>query len=109
MKTVIFKNPQGDEINEKFKVVEDRGDRLLVELICDMPIPPTFVYLKSEMIYESDVKLLNFKEKINNMSPDIEKEIYDILEIMNYKESSNFSFSLDFWRKFVNYVNNFDK
>ena len=49
MKTVIFKNPIGNEINEKFKVVEDRGDKFLVELICDLPIRPTFVYLKSDL------------------------------------------------------------
>lgn len=64
MKTVIFKNPIGNEINERFKnerfkVVEDRGDRLLVQLICadmDKPwfIAPHFLYLKSDMKDENE-------------------------------------------------------
>lgn len=39
-----------DEASERFTVLEDRGERLLVEFICDMPIAPTFVYLSADMV-----------------------------------------------------------
>lgn len=39
-----------DEATERFTVVELRGDRVLVELVCDMPIRPQFVYMLSDLI-----------------------------------------------------------
>lgn len=33
-----------------FTVVEPRGDRTLVRLVCDLPIPPTFVYLTADLV-----------------------------------------------------------
>jgi hypothetical protein len=33
-----------DEASERFRVLELRGDRILVEAICDMQVKPTFVY-----------------------------------------------------------------
>jgi hypothetical protein len=33
-----------DEANERFLVLEMRGDRVLVEAVCDMRLRPTFVY-----------------------------------------------------------------
>jgi hypothetical protein len=33
-----------DEAAERFRVLEDRGDRVLVEFICDLAIAPTYVY-----------------------------------------------------------------
>lgn len=45
-----FKYPQtSTEIDERFQLIEDRGDRLLVELVCDMRVRPTFVYLTDDM------------------------------------------------------------
>ena len=29
-----------EEAEARYRVVEDNGDRLIVEYICDMPIPP---------------------------------------------------------------------
>jgi len=48
--TVKFSQPQTpEETRERFIVLEDRGDRVLVEAVCDMAIRPTFVYLKNEL------------------------------------------------------------
>lgn len=45
-----FKHPQTPiEIDERFQLIEDRGDRLLVEFVCDMRVRPTFVYLTDDM------------------------------------------------------------
>lgn len=45
-----FKNPQNkDEEQERFVLVEDRGDRMLVEFVCDMGIRPVFVYATEEL------------------------------------------------------------
>lgn len=47
---VMFSDPQTeDEALEVFTVLECRGDRVLVEFDCAMPIRPTFVYLIAEM------------------------------------------------------------
>jgi hypothetical protein len=40
--TVKFTRPQdAREAAARFKLVEDRGDRVLIELICNLPIRPT--------------------------------------------------------------------
>lgn len=39
-----------DERQERFTVVELRGDRVLVEFICDMNIRPSFVYLTADLV-----------------------------------------------------------
>ena len=39
-----------DEATERFVVVELRGERVLVEFICDMPIRPTFVYIAADLV-----------------------------------------------------------
>ena len=41
-----------DERQERFKVCELRGARLLVEFMCDMSIRPTFVYLAADLVAE---------------------------------------------------------
>lgn len=48
---VRFAAPQtADEQTERFEVLEDRGPRLLVQLVCHLTIKPTFVYLASDLI-----------------------------------------------------------
>lgn len=43
--TVKLVTPMPDESGlERFRVLEMRGDRVLVEFICDLRIPPTYVY-----------------------------------------------------------------
>ncbi len=43
--TVKLVTPMPDESgSERFRVLEMRGDRVLVEFICDLRIPPTYVY-----------------------------------------------------------------
>ncbi len=39
-----------DEATEIFTVIELRGPRLLVELVCDMHIKPMFVYDAEDLI-----------------------------------------------------------
>jgi hypothetical protein len=41
-----------DECQERFKVLEFRGARVLVEFICDMSLRPTFVYLAADLVAE---------------------------------------------------------
>lgn len=38
----------GDERCE-FDVIEDNGDRVLVRLVCDLPIRPVNVYLRNQL------------------------------------------------------------
>jgi hypothetical protein len=40
---------QGDE-ELRFIVLEDKGDRVLVQAVVDLPFPPTYTYLKSELV-----------------------------------------------------------
>jgi hypothetical protein len=48
---VRFKFPDGkDEEKLKMRVLEDRGDRVLVEAMNGMAILPTFVYRKDDLI-----------------------------------------------------------
>ncbi len=48
--TVKMVEPTPDESGlERFRVLELRGDRVLVEFICDLPIPPTYVFQVSEV------------------------------------------------------------
>jgi hypothetical protein len=47
---VKFAEPQtADEESERFVVVELRGDRVLVESDCGVPIRPQFVYSCAEL------------------------------------------------------------
>jgi len=39
----------GDD-DARFVVTEDNGDRLFVRLVCDLPIPPTSLVRRSEMV-----------------------------------------------------------
>ena len=48
-KTVKLANPGPGEESARFVVAEDNGDRLLVRLICNLPIPPV------ELVRPSDV------------------------------------------------------
>jgi hypothetical protein len=49
-KTVKFVTPAtAEEAEERFIVLELRGDRVLVEFICDLAIRPTFVYLIQDL------------------------------------------------------------
>ena len=57
-----MKNPTDQESAEVYKVIEDRGDRVLVEeiAVCQkMAIRPTAVYLKSDITptFSSDVNV----------------------------------------------------
>lgn len=48
---VRFKEPQSvDEESERFAVIELRGDRVLVEFICDMRLKPTFSYWARDLV-----------------------------------------------------------
>jgi hypothetical protein len=50
---VKFVAPVSDnERHERFKVLELRGPRVLVEFVCDMSIRPTFVYLAADLVAE---------------------------------------------------------
>jgi hypothetical protein len=45
-----FRNPSTpDEALERFRLVEYRGDRMLVEFVCSMAIPPRFVYPSADL------------------------------------------------------------
>lgn len=48
--------PTPDETgSERFRVLELRGDRVLVEFVCDLRFPPTYVYPTGEVeIVEMD-------------------------------------------------------
>lgn len=49
--TVRFTEPKSpDEETERFIVLELRGDRVLVEFVCDMRIKPTHVYLAADLV-----------------------------------------------------------
>jgi len=39
-----------DERGENFTVLELRGERALVEFVCEMNIRPTFVYLAADLM-----------------------------------------------------------
>jgi hypothetical protein len=48
---VKYANPQCVmEIGQTFTVIEDRGDRLLVEAICNMPLKPQNCFAKSQYV-----------------------------------------------------------
>ena len=48
---VKFTAPLNDnERQERFTVIELRGNRVLVEFICDMSIRPTFVFLSADLV-----------------------------------------------------------
>lgn len=48
---VKFTNPMSaEESAERFTIVELRGNRVLVELVCDDTIAPTFVYPMADLI-----------------------------------------------------------
>ncbi len=48
---VRFLQPSSDdESGERFRVLELRENRVLVEAICDMRVKPTFVYLACDLI-----------------------------------------------------------
>lgn len=50
---VRFAEPQTkDEEEERFVLLELRGDRALVELVCEMSIRPTFVYRTAELVVD---------------------------------------------------------
>lgn len=38
------------EADERFTVVEHRGDRVLCEFVCDMAIKPQSVYLRADLV-----------------------------------------------------------
>lgn len=42
-----------DEKSERFVVLELRGERTLVEFVCEMNIKPTFVYRTADLVVES--------------------------------------------------------
>lgn len=47
---VKFKDPtSATEARERFTVIELRGDRTLVEFVCALPLPPTFVYPSDQL------------------------------------------------------------
>jgi hypothetical protein len=47
---VKFKEPEdAQEAAVRFVVAELRGDRVEVILVCDLPLPPRFVYLTADL------------------------------------------------------------
>ena len=47
---VRFREPlTREEEGERFEVLEMRGERVLVVSLCDLPIPPTYVYLAADL------------------------------------------------------------
>jgi hypothetical protein len=48
-KTVRLANPVKGEESVRYVVVEDNGDRLLIRLICDLPIPPVELVRREEV------------------------------------------------------------
>ena len=46
---VKYSRPLQDEEDMRFLLVEDNGDRVLIELICDLPIPPRECVAKDEI------------------------------------------------------------
>lgn len=40
------------EAKERFEVIEDNGDRLIIRFVCELPIPPT------QVVRRDDVKLV---------------------------------------------------
>ena len=46
---VKYSRPLRDEENMRFILVEDNGDRVLIELICNLPIPPRECVAKEEI------------------------------------------------------------
>lgn len=47
---VKFTNPQADEINDRFILLENPdGDRVLAQAIVDMPIRPTYIFRTEEL------------------------------------------------------------
>lgn len=50
-KRVRLASPVAGEEDARYLVVEDNGDRLLVKLVCDLPIPPV------ELLRPNDVKI----------------------------------------------------
>lgn len=53
-------------------------------------------------------KLLQLKEKVTKMIPEIENEIYEICESLNYTNSSKFSYNIDNFRRFTEYLLSFE-
>lgn len=47
---VEFARPVPEDGDAAMVVVEDRGDRVLVVHLVDLPIRPTSVYLKSDLV-----------------------------------------------------------
>lgn len=48
--TVKMVQPTPDESGlERFRVLELRGDRVLVEFLCDLRVPPTYVFPLSDV------------------------------------------------------------
>lgn len=46
---VEFKNPFEDERGLTFRVLEERGDRILIQAICDLPYPPSQTVLRADL------------------------------------------------------------
>ena len=49
-KIVKYSRPQPGEEDARFVLVEDNGDRVLIELICDLPIHPRECVPKDEIV-----------------------------------------------------------
>jgi hypothetical protein len=48
--TVQFKEGlYSDEVGARYKVVEINGDRVIIEFICELPIPPQSIAMLSEL------------------------------------------------------------
>jgi hypothetical protein len=48
---VKFSSPNSeDEAKLRFTVIEDRDGKLLVQLVCDEYLKPTFVYLITDLV-----------------------------------------------------------
>ena len=49
VKIVKYSRPQPGEAELRFLLVEDNGDRVLIQHLCDLPIPPRECVAKDEV------------------------------------------------------------
>ena len=50
MQIVKYSRPLPGEEDLRFVLIEDNGDRVLIELVCDEPIPPRECVAKDEVV-----------------------------------------------------------
>ena len=46
---VVFRHPFADEIDMTYRVMEERGDRILIQAMVNLPYPPSQTVLRSDL------------------------------------------------------------